>query len=103
MDAAVTPQAINQLMLILNAAPPCAVLWPRVKEEKSAISCCLSVGTSKLITEMHSLSPPGPGPQQSLHSVVSEASDRLDKQIGWSWIMRPASLQSKRPTSQAHT
>lgn len=52
MDAAVKPQALNQLLLILNAAHHVAVLWPWVKEEKSAISCCLSVGTSKLIIEM---------------------------------------------------
>lgn len=33
--------------------PPCAVLRPGVKEEQSAISCLLGVGTGNLITEMH--------------------------------------------------
>lgn len=73
MEAAVKPQAINQLQLILNAAHRVLYSWPRVKEEKSAISCCLSVGISKLITEMHSLSPPGPeAPRRTPHSVASE-------------------------------
>lgn len=40
MDAASKPLAINQFQLILDAAPPCAALGPKVKEEKSAISCC---------------------------------------------------------------
>lgn len=78
IDAAVKPQAINQLLLILNAAHHVAVLWPWVKQEKSAISCCLRVGASKLIIEMQNPSSSGPEPCRPPHSVVSEESDRPD-------------------------
>lgn len=88
MDAAAKPQAINQLLLILDAAR--RVLWPRVKEEKSAISCCLSVPTSKLITQMHiSLRPRA----LSAFSQCSVWTERQAGHTGWSWIMRPASDQ----------
>lgn len=60
MDATAKPRAINQLQLILNAAHH--VLRPGVKEEKSAISRCRSVGTGNLITEILCLSPLGPEP-----------------------------------------
>ena len=59
MDAAIKPQAINELQLI-PCMQPWAALWPRLRENKSAISCCLTVGKGKLITEMHSLGPAGP-------------------------------------------
>lgn len=69
VDAAFKPQAINQPQL-------------------SAMSCCLSVDISKLITEMYSISPPGPeapGPS----ACAGQRSDRPYQHTGWSRIMRP--------------
>ncbi len=40
MDEAIKPQAINQHQLNMDAAPLRAVFRPKVREEKSAVSCC---------------------------------------------------------------
>lgn len=63
MDAVVKPQAINQLQLILNAAHSVLHSWPKVKQEKSATSCCLGVGISNVNhrnVQPLTLSPRGP-------------------------------------------
>lgn len=53
MDVAIKLEAINQLQLVLNASHH-AVLWPRVEEEKSAIS---HPQFGHLITQMHRVFP----------------------------------------------
>lgn len=83
-DAAVKPQAINQIQLILIAARHAPCSGSRWRREKSAISRCLSVGTERVNhRDAHSPISSEPGASSlSSRSVVSEASDRLDKQIG---------------------
>lgn len=98
MDAAVKLQAFNQL---IPNAMRCALA--QGKGGKVSYFLLSQCGRCKLITNIRSLFPLGLEPPPSPHSVVSEPSDRLDKQIGWSWIMRSAPLRPRgQPAKPTH-
>lgn len=87
--------SVNSCWFWMQATMCFALAQDERREEKSALSCCLCVGTSTLITEMHSLFRPAWKLCQSPHCVASEENDRLDKPTGWSCIMIPAPLEQR--------
>lgn len=105
MDAAVESQAINQLQLILNADLLCAVC-SLAQGEGGKVSYFLLSKCGHQQVNHRDAWPLSSGSRASTVSslVVSEGSDMLDKQTGWSWIMRPAALQPKKgqPAKPTH-